>query len=309
MPSIPRMPDLRITLPGLPTGPIVIQPGEVARSVGRVARATAAPLLPRRSLESAVGGRTVLVTGASYGIGRATAERVVNAGATTLVVARGEQGLREFVREVERAGGAAHAYPCDLSDMDAIDALAERIAADGHEVELLVNNAARSIRRSLAETQGRLHDFERTMRLNFFGAVHLTMALLPGMRERGRGHVVNVSTIGTQTGNPRFAAYLASKAALEAFARVAAAECLGDGVRFSTVHMPIVRTPMIEPTAAYEGVPAWSTGRAAALVCEALRTRAANVGPRAGTAVEVLTALSPDAANEVLHTLYRGSAT
>jgi NAD(P)-dependent dehydrogenase (short-subunit alcohol dehydrogenase family) len=192
--------------------------------------------------------------------------------------------------------------------MDAVDALAGRLSADGHEVDVLVNNAARSIRRSLAATQGRLHDFERTMRLNFFGAVHLTMALLPGMRARGRGHVVNISTIGTQTGNPRFAAYLASKAALEAFARVAAAECLGDGVRFSTVHMPIVRTPMIEPTAAYEGVPAWSTDRAAALVCEALRTRSANVGPRAGTAAEVLSALSPDAANEVLHTLYRGSA-
>ncbi|HMS60750.1 MAG TPA: SDR family NAD(P)-dependent oxidoreductase [Solirubrobacteraceae bacterium] len=300
------MPDLRIPLPGFPAGPLVVSTGEVARSVGRVARATAAPLLPTRSLEAAVGGRTVLVTGSSYGIGRATAAQVAQAGATTILVARDEDRLAELASEIAAGGGAAHAYPADLADMEAIARLADRLAADGHEVDVLVNNAARSIRRSLAETYDRLHDFERTMRLNYFGAVHLTMALLPGMRERGRGHVVNVSTMGTQTSTPRFAAYLASKAALEAFTRVAAAECLGDGVRFSVVHMPLVRTPMIEPTAAYEGLPALSPEQAGGLIGEALRSQAEYVGPRVGTASEVLSALFPAGANEVLHALYRG---
>ena len=299
------MPDLRIPLPGLPVGPVVVSTGEVARSVGRVARATAAPLLPRRSLEAAVGGRTVLVTGSSYGIGRATAAQVAGAGATTLLVARDRTRLDDLVAEIADAGGVAHAYAADLSDMETITALAAQLAADGHEVDVLVNNAARSIRRSIAETYDRLHDFERTMRLNYFGAVHLTMALLPGMRARRRGHVVNVSTMGTQTSTPRFAAYLASKAALEAFTRVAAAECLGDDVRFSVVHMPLVRTPMIEPTAAYEGLPALSPEQAGGLIGEALRTRAEYVGPRIGTASEVLTALFPAGANEMLHALYK----
>jgi NAD(P)-dependent dehydrogenase (short-subunit alcohol dehydrogenase family) len=300
------MADLRIPLPGLPVGPVTVSTGEVARSVGRVARATASPLLPRRSLESAVGGRTVLVTGSSYGIGRAAAAQVAGAGATTLVVARDERRLADLVGEITDAGGVAQAYSADLADMDAIADLAARLDADGHEVDVLVNNAARSIRRSLADTHDRLHDFERTMRLNYFGAVHLTMALLPGMRERRRGHVVNVSTMGTQTSTPRFAAYLASKAALEAFTRVAAAECLGDDVRFSVVHMPLVRTPMIEPTAAYEGMPALSPEQAGGLIGEALRTRAEYVGPRIGTASEVLSALFPTGANEVLHALYKG---
>lgn len=300
------MPDLRIPLPGLPVGPITVSTGEVARSVGRVARATAAPLLPRRSLEAAVGGKTVLVTGSSYGIGRATAAQVAAAGATTIVVARDEARLAGLVAEIGEAGGVAHAYAADLADMHAIAELAERLAADGHEVDVLVNNAARSIRRALADTYHRLHDFERTMRLNYFGAVHLTMALLPGMRERRSGHIVNVSTMGTQTSTPRFAAYLASKSALEAFTRVAAAECLGDDVRFSIVHMPLVRTPMIEPTAAYQGMPALTPEQAGGLIGDALRTRAEYVGPRVGTAGEVLSALFPAGANEVLHALYKG---
>lgn len=305
MRSIASVPELRIPLPGLPVGALAVSPAGVARSVGRMARATAGPLLPRRSLEAAVGGRTVLLTGASHGIGRATAGQLAGAGATTLVVARGEALLAELVTEIAGHGGTAQAYVADLSSMAAIERLTEQIAADGHEVDVLVNNAARSIRRSLAESYDRMHDFERTMRLNYFGAVHLTMALLPGMRERRRGHVVNVSTMGTQTSTPRFAAYLASKAALEAFTRVAAAECLGDDVRFTTVHMPLVRTPMIEPTALYATMPALSPEQAGDLIGEALRTRAESVGPRLGTVAEVLSALSPDGATEVLHALYR----
>ena len=298
------MSALRIPLPGLPVGPVPVTASGIARSVGRVARATAGPLLPQRSLKDAVAGRTVMVTGASHGIGHATALQLAAAGATTLVIARGKHQLADLVGQISSAGGDAHAYPADLSETEAIDRLTARVAADGHEVDVLINNAARSIRRSLAQSYGRPHDFERTMRLNYFGAVHLTMAVLPGMRERRSGHVVNVSTMGTQTSTPRFAAYLASKAALEAFTRVAAAECLSDGVHFSTVHMPLVRTPMIEPTAVYTNIPALSPEQAGELITKALRTRAQAVGPRVGTVAEVLSALSPAGANELLHALY-----
>jgi short-subunit dehydrogenase len=299
------MPTIRIPLPGLPAGPLVVSPGEVATSALRVARASVRPLLPRRSLEAAAGGRTVLVTGASQGIGRAAAAQLAGAGATVLCVARDAGALEALARETERAPGAALAFPCDLSDVAAVEDLHARIAADGHEVDILVNNAARSIRRPLSRSYERLHDFERTMRLNYLAPVQLTLRVLPGMRERGAGHVVNVSTMGTQTSTPRFAAYLASKAALEEFTRVAAAECLADGVRFSVVHMPLVRTPMIEPTKAYEGMPALTPDQAAGLIGEALRTQAENVGPRIGTLAELLTTLSPAAANEVLSGLYR----
>ncbi|MCU0313785.1 MAG: SDR family NAD(P)-dependent oxidoreductase [Solirubrobacteraceae bacterium] len=283
-----------------------LDPREVARSVARVAGASA-PLLPRRSLEDAVGGRTVLITGASYGIGRAAALEVAAAGATTLVLARGADALGELTQEIERAGGAAQAYPFDLNDLDAVDGLLAQIAADGHEVDVLVNNAARSIRRTVAESYDRFHDYERTMRLNYFAPVRLTLGVLPGMRERGYGHVVNVSTLATRTSTPRFSAYLASKGALEAFSRSVASECLGDDVRFTIVHMPLVRTPMSQATDAYEGMPAMSPERAAGLITEALRTRAEHVGPRVGAAAQIAHAVSPATANEVLHALYRSA--
>ena len=285
-------------------GPLA-SPAQVARSLGRVVQATAAPLLPSRSLESAVGGRVVLVTGASYGIGRAAAAQIAAAGATTLVVARGAGDLGALVGEIQAAGGDARAYPTDLSDMTAIDALTAQLAADGLEVDVLVNNAARSIRRSIAQSYERFHDYERTMRLNYFAPVRLTLAVLPGMRARRRGHIVNVSTLGVQTSTPRFSAYLASKAALEAFTRVASAECLGDDVRFTTVHMPLVRTAMSEPTKLYDAMPALTPEAAGEMICGALRTRAEQVGPRVGAFAEVSRAISPAASTEVLHALYR----
>ncbi len=306
------MPDSRIPLAGSARralaaaellGP-ALDPRELARSLGRVAEA-AAPLLPRRSLADAVRGRTVLVTGASYGIGRAAAIDLAAAGACTLVLARSASDLDHVVDEARAAGGEAHAYPADLTDLDGLDDLLARIAADGHEVDVLVNNAARSIRRTVAESYERFHDYERTMRLNYFAPVRLTLGVLPGMRERGYGQIVNVSTLATQTSTPRFSAYLASKHALEGFTRSAAAETLGDGVRFTVVHMPLVRTPMSTATAAYDRTPAMSPERAARFITEALRTRAEVVGPRVGAVGEIVHALSPTAANEVLHALYR----
>ena len=172
---------------------------------------------------------------------------------------------------------------------------------------LVVNNAARSIRRSIADSTHRPHDFERTMQLNYLAPVRLSLAVLPGMAERGSGHIVNISTLGTQTGSPRFSAYLASKAALEMFTRIAAAEYLGDGVRFSVVHMPLVRTPMVTATDAYEQVPAMRPEDAAGLIAEALRTRAEHVGPAFGQFAELAHALSPTATTEALHALFRAT--
>src|SRR5919198_710907 len=189
-----------------------------------------------RSLEAAGNGRTVVITGASSGIGRATAMKIARAGGVPILVARPTDKLEEAKAEIEAAGGTAYAYSADLSALDSIDELVERLLADHASIDILVNNAGRSIRRSIALSHDRFHDFERTMQLNYFGAIRLTMGLLPHMRERGFGHVVNVSSIGAQTNPPRFSAYVASKAALDAWTRVVSSEVVGDGITFTTIH-------------------------------------------------------------------------
>jgi NAD(P)-dependent dehydrogenase (short-subunit alcohol dehydrogenase family) len=258
-----------------------------------------------RTLEQAVEGRRVLITGASSGIGRATALKVAAAGGVPLLVARNVERLEELRAEIVAAGGTAFVYAADMSDMESVDDLVERVLADHRHVEMLVNNAGRSIRRSIALSYDRFHDFERTMQLNYFGAIRLILGLLPHMRERGHGHIVNVSSIGVQTNPPRFSAYVASKAALDAFTRVVASETIGDGVTFTTIHMPLVRTPMIAPTKMYDAFPAIAPDKAADMICEALRTHPKHMGTRLGTAGEVLYALSPKAVDRILHLAYR----
>ena len=248
-----------------------------------------------RSLQEELDGKHVLITGASSGIGRATALKVAAAGGVPLLVARNVEKLEEVRAEIVAAGGTAYVYAADLSDMESVDRLLERVLADHRNVDMLVNNAGRSIRRSIALSYDRFHDFERTMQLNYFGAVKLIIGLLPHMRERGRGHIVNVSSIGVQTNPPRFSAYVASKAALDAFTRVVASEVIGDGVTFTTIHMPLVRTPMIAPTKMYDAFPAITPDEAADMICEALRTRPKHIGTRLGTVGEVAYALSPKA--------------
>jgi NAD(P)-dependent dehydrogenase (short-subunit alcohol dehydrogenase family) len=258
-----------------------------------------------RTLAQAVEGRRVLITGASSGIGRATALKVAAAGGVPLLVARNVERLEEVRAEIVAAGGAAYVYAADMSDMESVDGLVERVLADHRSVEMLVNNAGRSIRRSIALSYDRFHDFERTMQLNYFGAIRLIMGLLPHMRERGFGHIVNISSIGVQTSPPRFSAYVASKAALDAFTRVVASETIGDGVTFTTIHMPLVRTPMIAPTKMYDAFPAITPEQAGDMICEALRKRPKHMGTRLGTVGEVLYALSPKAVDRILHLAYR----
>jgi len=258
-----------------------------------------------RSLKEALAGRHVMITGASSGIGRSAALKVAAAGGVPLLVARNVEQLEEVRAEIVAAGGTAYVYAADISDMESIEGLIDRVLADHRNVDMLVNNAGRSIRRSIALSYDRFHDFERTIQLNYFGAIKLIIGLLPHMRERGSGHIVNVSSIGVQTNPPRFSAYVASKAALDAFTRVVASETVGDGVSFTTIHMPLVRTPMIAPTKMYDAFPTLSPEEAADMICEALRGRPKEMGTRIGKFGEVAYSLSPSMVDRLLHLAYR----
>jgi NAD(P)-dependent dehydrogenase (short-subunit alcohol dehydrogenase family) len=258
-----------------------------------------------RTLAQAISGKRVLITGASSGIGRAAAIKIAAAGAVPLLVARNVEKLEDVRAEIVAAGGLAYVYAADVSNMDEIDRLVERVGEDHRHVDMLVNNAGRSIRRSIALSYERFHDFERTMQINYFGAVKLIIGLLPRMRARGNGHIVNISSIGVQTNPPRFSAYVASKAALDAFTKVASSETIGDGVTFTTIHMPLVRTPMIAPTKLYDAFPTITPEEAADMICEALRSRPKHMGTPLGTTGEVLSALAPGAVDRILHLAYR----
>ncbi|WIY02590.1 SDR family oxidoreductase [Amycolatopsis mongoliensis] len=249
-------------------------------------------------------GRTVLITGASSGIGRASALAVARKGAKVILVARRASELEEVRDEITAAGGAAAAYPCDLTDGDAVDALVKDVLGEHGAVDMLVNNAGRSIRRSVALSTERFHDYERTMAINYFGPVRLILGFLPSMAQRRFGHVVNVTTQGLQTDTPRFSAYLASKAALEEFGLTAGRETLSDGVTFTSVRMPLVRTPMIAPTG-YRGIPSSSPERAAALVVKALEERPEILSLPEGRAAELATLTAPKLARFAAHLAYR----
>jgi NAD(P)-dependent dehydrogenase (short-subunit alcohol dehydrogenase family) len=258
-----------------------------------------------RSFESAVNGKVIVITGASSGIGKATAEKVALAGGIPVLLARSVDKLEETKKEIEDAGGTAYVYPVDLSDLEAIDEVVKRILADHPAVDMLVNNAGRSIRRSLEQAYDRFHDYERTMQLNYFGAIRMIIALMPHFRERKRGHIINVSSIGVQTSPPRFSAYVASKAALDAFTRCVGSEVIGDGVTFTTIHMPLVKTAMIAPTKIYDSFPTITPDEAADMICEAMRSKPKHVGTRLGTFGEVAYALQPKAVDQILHLAYK----
>jgi NAD(P)-dependent dehydrogenase (short-subunit alcohol dehydrogenase family) len=261
-------------------------------------------LFRERSLASAVKGKRILITGASSGIGLESALKVGEAGGEVILVSRTREKLEEVANQVEEAGGKAHVHPADLSDLDDIQRMAEEVIEAHGGVDVLVNNAGRSIRRSVKASYDRFHDFERTMQLNYFGALKLILAFLPGMRERKSGHIVNVSSIGVQTNTPRFSAYVASKAALDAFSRCVAPETVADNVKFTTVYMPLVRTPMIAPTDMYKAFPTLSPDEAAQMITDALIDKPKRKASRLGTAGEVLYAISPKTVDIVLNTAY-----
>ncbi|KTF35508.1 SDR family oxidoreductase [Xanthomonas translucens] len=257
-----------------------------------------------RTLKGKVRGKVVLITGGSSGIGLATAQRVAEAGATTIIVARGEQELFAARDAMNARGGKVFAYTADLSDLAGCDALLKTVLeAHGH-VDVLINNAGRSIRRSIELSYDRFHDFERTMQLNYFGSLRLIMGVLPGMTGRRKGHIINVSSIGVLANSPRFSAYVASKAALDAWSRCAQGELSGKGISFTTVNMPLVKTPMIAPTKMYDSVPTLSVEEAADLMVKAIIERPSRVATRLGIFAALVNAVAPKAYEVVMNTAF-----
>ncbi len=258
-----------------------------------------------RTLRGAVAGKVVLVTGGSSGIGLAAAHMFAEAGATTVICGRDEDKLQAACAEAQAKGYRFVAYSVDIADETDCNRFVQLLLAEHGGVDFLVNNAGRSIRRAIESSYDRFHDVERTMQLNYFGAVRLTMGLLPGMVARRRGHVVNISSIGVLTNAPRFSSYVASKAALDAWTRCAASEFADQGVTFTTINMPLVRTPMIAPTKIYENVPTLSPEEAAGLIAQACIHKPVRIATRLGIAGQVLHALVPRVAQIVMNTSFR----
>jgi NAD(P)-dependent dehydrogenase (short-subunit alcohol dehydrogenase family) len=286
----------------------VAEPPELASYAPVLWRYWAERLDPVRARRPRAGGplvgRTVAVTGASSGIGRAAALQIAAKGGIPLLLARRVEELEKVKAEIEAAGGRADVYSVDLTSQDSVDAAVKQMLADHDAVDMLVNNAGRSIRRSVTLSYDRFHDYERTMALNYFGPLRLMLALLPSMTRRRFGHIVNVSSIGVQTSPPRFGAYVASKAALDAFSRVVASELVGAGVSFTTIHMPLVRTPMIAPTKIYDRFPTLTPEEAGGLIVRALEKRPTHIGTKVGLLGAVAGAVTPKIADAVLHTAY-----
>ncbi|WP_127783518.1 SDR family oxidoreductase [Rhodococcus sp. X156] len=249
--------------------------------------------------------RVVVVTGASSGIGKALAMALARENAISLLLARRAEELDEVVEEVRAIGGRAHAYPCDITDPESVSQVVKHIIDEHDHVDVLVNNAGRSIRRSASASVERMHDYERTMAVNYFGAVRLVLAVLPHMERRRHGHVVNVSSIGVQALPPRFSAYVASKAALDAFSDVVASETWHDGITFTSVRMPLVRTPMIAPTSLYDAFPAATPDDAAQLLLRAIKDRPKRINTPLGTLGEVAGTLAPKLKDAILHQAYQ----
>ncbi len=258
-----------------------------------------------RSLRGHVEDQVVVITGASSGIGRATAVMMARAGAKVMLVARGAEQLSVTQAEIRDEGGQAWSFPCDITDLDACDRLVERIQKQHGPIEVLVNNAGRSIRRSIALSFDRFHDFERTMQLNYFGALRLILGVLPGMTKRRSGQIINISSIGVLSNAPRFSAYVASKSALDAFSRCASSEYSDMGISFTTINMPLVRTPMIAPTKIYDNLPAITPEEAAQMVKQAVIYRPQRIATRLGIFAAMLHAMAPKVAEIIMNSAFR----
>jgi len=257
-----------------------------------------------RTLSGRVRDKVVVVTGSSSGIGRATALKLAEAGAKVILVARGEEKLTETKQEIDKLGGKAWICTADISDLASCDALVARVLKEHGTCDYLVNNAGRSIRRGVINSFDRFHDFERTMQLNYFGSLRLIFGFLPAMIAQKRGHIINISSIGVLSNAPRFSAYVASKSALDSFSACAASEFLDKGIDFTTINMPLVRTPMIAPTRMYENVPTLSPEQAADLVVEAIVYKPVRIATRLGIFGAVCHAAAPRLTQILLNTAF-----
>ena len=250
-------------------------------------------------------GKVVLVTGGSSGIGLAAAHKFAEAGAVTIICGRDQDKLDEACKEAKGKGYQFIAYPADIADMADADRFVQLLIANHGGVDFLINNAGRSIRRAIEGSYDRFHDFERTMQLNYFGCLRVTMGLLPGMVAKRKGHVVNISSIGVLTNAPRFSAYVASKAALDAWTRCASSEFADQGISFTTINMPLVRTPMIAPTQIYKNVPTLAPEEAADMIAQACIFKPVRIATRLGVTGQVLHAFVPRVAQIVMNTSFR----
>ena len=258
-----------------------------------------------RSLKGTVAGKVVLVTGGSSGIGLAAAHKFAEAGAITLICGRDQDKLDEACKEAKDKGYQFIAYAADIADMADADRFVQLVVASHGGVDFLINNAGRSIRRAIEGSYDRFHDFERTMQLNYFGCLRVTMGLLPGMVARRKGHVVNISSIGVLTNAPRFSAYVASKAALDAWTRCASSEFADQGISFTTINMPLVRTPMIAPTKIYQNVPTLAPEEAADMIAQACIFKPVRIATRLGVTGQMMHAMVPRVAQIVMNTSFR----
>ena len=247
----------------------------------------------KKAIAKTVKDKNILITGASSGIGERTAHLLSECGAHVILLARTEEKLKAVQEAIEQNGGKASYYPCDLTDMDDIEKTTAKIIADFDHIDVLVNNAGRSIRRSVHESVNRFHDFERTMNINYFGAVKTILGFLPIMISRQSGQIINISSIGVLANSPRFAAYVASKAALDAFSRCLAAEVKGDNVTVTNIFMPLVRTPMIAPTKLYRYMPALMPDEAAMMVAEAIVNKPNSIASNMGKFASATYSLVP----------------
>jgi short-subunit dehydrogenase len=254
----------------------------------------------QKHLLKRVQGKTILITGASSGIGLTAAHRLADAGAHVLLVARTKETLDQVKEEIEAKGGMATVFPCDLNNLDAIDEVSKQILASVDHIDMLINNAGRSIRRAVHESVDRFHDFERTMQLNYFGAVRLVMNILPHMMIRRQGHIINISSIGVLANATRFSAYVASKAALDAFSRCLSAEVNSHKIAITSIYMPLVRTPMIAPTKIYKYVPTLSPEEASDLIAHAIVKRPKKVATGLGRLASITYAIAPDINNKLM---------
>ena len=261
------------------------------------------PLIDRLSGRGEVdlAGKRIVLTGASSGIGEAAAAKLARLGATVVIVARRADLLDKVAARITHSGGDAIARPCDLSDLDAIDKLVADVEAELGGVDILINNAGRSIRRPLAESLDRWHDVERTMTLNYYSPLRLVRGFAPGMLERGDGHIINVSTWGVMNeSSPLFAVYNASKSALTAVSRVIETEWGTRGVHSTTLFYPLVKTPMIAPTRAFDGVPGLSADEAADWMVTAAKARPVRIAPRIAVTSHALNSFVPGVVDNMM---------
>ncbi len=249
-----------------------------------------------KTLKGNIAGKIVVITGAGTGIGKASALRLAEAGAKVVICGRTLETLDEVkkeIEEIEEIAGECHTYTCDISSLESCDEFIAKVIEDHGQVDVLINNAGRSIRRAVEHSYDRFHDFERTMQLNFFGCLRLTLNVLPGMSERRDGHIINISSMGVVGPPARFSAYIASKSALEGWTRCAESEFCDQNIHFTNINMPLVRTPMIGPTKAYDYAPTLTPEEAADMVVDAVINKPSRITTGMGTMFQILNLVAP----------------